>query len=45
MQIEFSIIFDKFLKIHLVEVAEGGRPAAAVDDSGGGWLWMMIGVF
>ena len=45
MQIEFSKIFNKFLKISLVEAVEGGRPTAAVDGSGGGWFGMVIRLF
>ena len=37
MQIEFSIIFDKFPKIPLMEVAAGGRLPAAASGKGR-WL-------
>ena len=38
IQIEFSEIFDKFLKIPLIKTAEGGWPAIVVDDGGGRWF-------
>ena len=44
MQIELLGIFDKFLKIPLIEMVTGGQQwrRAVISDE---WLWVVIGVF